>query len=139
MKAARALTKPDCEDTPKFGMFDDGGRFEVTEWEYEFLLKALRIYKGWRGCDTPAESFIVDLITTHDVIPLSVEDVVQSLETFRLDFQDAVRTAANFAMNHTDLVRGLLPPGWELTLRNLNAATTDTRGMNRVQKREVVR
>jgi hypothetical protein len=49
-----------------------------------------------RGCDTPAEEFILSLVSTHYACGLTPDDVAEDLEDFRASFDYMAESAKMF-------------------------------------------
>jgi hypothetical protein len=77
----------------------------VRYGQVEFLEICKTIHDRDRGCITPAEEFITDLVGDYGyrggITPELVED---RLKRFRDDFTDAVDVARRFAKAHPDLI-----------------------------------
>src|SRR5262245_47964313 len=70
----------------------------LTQDEYEELCEFLPIIRAFRGCTTPIEQFILNLVRghTHEGCPgLTMDDVLGEFDTFKENFEDAVRDAAH--------------------------------------------
>jgi hypothetical protein len=65
----------------------------------------VEICENYSGTTTPAESFIVDLVTRHYYSALTPEDALEAIESpdgFRINFDDAVELAKRFNAQYPD-------------------------------------
>jgi hypothetical protein len=86
-----------------------GSIAEMSALRLQDVARAVDIIEHDRGCSTPVESFITNLLSDHYVFGLTPEAVIGELESsdgFRANFADAMEVAKRLAATHRARLRG---------------------------------
>ena len=68
----------------------------LSDFDLDCVAAAVEALRNNRGCITPAENFIQEILLTASIRPLEPSDVEQDFQSFKDSFDDAVETTRKF-------------------------------------------
>jgi hypothetical protein len=78
---------------------------EIPTLKLQDVGQFIEISKNDKGCSTPAEQFITDLVMLHSGWGLTPDKAAEKLATFRRDFDDSAEITRRFTARYAEFLK----------------------------------